>query len=115
LEKEGNVELSRNLQIATAAVDSTGLCLFVAFCILDNAEAFQAIIDMLNAEYGISLTADDVTELGKFVLRTEREFNKAAGFTNKDDRLPEFFGDQCAPHNTTWDFTEEEIDEVFNF
>ncbi len=115
LGKEGNVELSRNLQIATAAVDSTGLCLFVAFCILDNAEAFQAIIDMLNAEYGISLTADDVTELGKFVLRTEREFNKAAGFTDKDDRLPEFFSDECPPHNTTWDFTDEEIDEVFNF
>ena len=36
LKKEGQVELSRNLQIATAAVDSTGLCLFVAFPVLDN-------------------------------------------------------------------------------
>lgn len=115
LEKAGNVELSRNLQIATAAVDSTGLCLFVAFCILDNGEAFQAIIDMLNAQYSLSLTADDVTELGKFVLRTEREFNKAAGFTNRHDRLPEFFKEECPPHNTTWDFTDEEVDEVFNF
>ena len=33
LQKEGNVELSRNLQIATAAVDSTGMCLFIAFAI----------------------------------------------------------------------------------
>lgn len=115
LGKEGNVELSRNLQIATAAVDSTGLCLFIAFCVLDNADAFQAVVDMLNAQYGLSLTGDDVTELGKFVLRTEREFNKAAGFTNKDDRLPEFFNEECPPHNTTWDFTGEEIDEVFNF
>lgn len=115
LQKEGNVELSRNLQIATAAVDSTGLCLFIAFCVLDNAEAFQAVVDMINAQYGLSLTGDDVTELGKFVLRTEREFNKAAGFTIKDDRLPEFFKEECPPHNTTWDFTEEEIDEVYNF
>lgn len=115
LEKNGNVELSRNLQIATAAVDSTGLCLFVAFCILDNAEAFQAVIDMINAEYDLNLTANDVTELGKFVLRTEREFNKRAGFTSKDDRLPEFFAEECSPHDATWDFTEEEIDEVFNF
>lgn len=115
LKKDGQIELSRNLQIATAAVDSTGLCLFVAFCILDNAEAFQSIIDMINAQYGISLTADDVTELGKFVLRTERAFNKAAGLTNKDDRLPEFFKEELAPHNTTWDFTEAEMDEVHNF
>ena len=31
LKPEGQVELSRNLQIATAAVDSTGMCLFIAF------------------------------------------------------------------------------------
>ena len=31
LKKEGNIERSRNLQIATAAIDATGLCLFVAF------------------------------------------------------------------------------------
>ncbi|MEG6521500.1 aldehyde ferredoxin oxidoreductase family protein [Desulfotomaculum sp. 1211_IL3151] len=115
LGKGGQVELSRNLQIATAAVDSTGLCLFVAFCILDNADAFQAIIDMLNAQYSLSLTADDVTELGKTVLRAERKFNELAGFTKADDRLPEFFKEECPPHNTTWDFTEEEVNEVFNF
>jgi len=116
LVKEGNMDLSRNLQIATAAVDSTGLCLFVAFCILDNAEAFQAIIDMLNAQYGLSLTADDVTELGKTVLRTERAFNQGAGFTAKHDRLPEFFKEEtCPPHNAVWDFTDEEIDAFWNF
>ncbi|KLU59977.1 putative oxidoreductase YdhV [Peptococcaceae bacterium CEB3] len=115
LQKQGQVELSRNLQIATAAVDSAGLCLFVAFAVLDIPAAFDAIVDMLNAQYGLSLTGDDISELGKTVLRTERAFNKAAGFTNKDDRLPEFFKEECPPHNATWDFTEEEIDEVFNF
>ncbi len=116
LVKEGNIDLSRNLQIATAAVDSTGLCLFVAFCILDNAEAFQAIIDMLNAQYGLSMTADDVTELGKTVLKTERAFNQGAGFTAKHDRLPEFFKrETCPPHDAIWDFTDEEIDSFWNF
>lgn len=113
LSKEGQVDLSRNLQIATAAVDSTGLCLFVAFCILDNPDAFQAIIDMINAQYGLTLTADDVTELGKTVLRTERKFNELAGFTKADDRLPEFFSEECPPHNTTWDLTGEELDAVY--
>ncbi len=61
------------------------------------------------------MTADDVTALGKSVLTTERDFNKRAGFTKEDDRLPEFFQEECPPHNTTWDFTDEEVDEVFNF
>ena len=116
LKKEGQVELSRNLQIATAALDTAGLCIFVAFPALDSPEAFTAIVDMLNARFGINLTPDDVTELGKNILRTEHEFNLAAGFTNKDDRLPEFFSREALPpHNVVWDFTDEEIDEFWNF
>jgi len=115
LKKEGQVELSRNLQIATAAIDSAGMCLFIAFAILDIPDGFNAMVDMINAQYGLSLTADDVAALGKSILKAERGFNQRAGFTNADDRLPEFFEEECPPHNTTWDFTEEEIDEVMNF
>ncbi|MDK2984608.1 MAG: aldehyde:ferredoxin oxidoreductase [Clostridia bacterium] len=115
LDKAGQVELSRNLQIATAAVDSTGLCLFVAFCILDNPDALPAVVEMLNAQYNLTLTLEDVTELGKYVLKTEREFNNKAGFTSKDDRLPEFFKEEFPPHGVKWDFTGEELDELFNW
>lgn len=115
LNKDGQVELSRNLQIATAAVDSTGMCLFIAFAILDIANGFNALVDMINAQYGLALTGDDVTALGKTILKAERGFNERAGFTKAHDRLPEFFEEECPPHNTTWDFTDEEIDEVFNF
>ncbi|GFK94359.1 putative oxidoreductase YdhV [Fundidesulfovibrio magnetotacticus] len=115
LGKEGQVELSRNLQIATAAVDSTGMCLFIAFAILDIADGFNALVDMINARYNLSLTGDDVTALGKTILKAERDFNRRAGFTNAHDRLPEFFEEPCPPHNVVWDFTDEEIDEVFNF
>jgi len=114
LKTDGQIELSRNLQIATAAVDSTGLCLFVAFAVLDEAEALPKVVDMINAQYGTNLTLNDVTELGKAVLSWEREFNKKAGFTNAHDRLPEFFTEEeCPPHNTTFDFTGEQLDEVF--
>jgi len=115
LKKEGQVELSRNLQIATAAVDSTGMCVFVAFPVLDIPEALTAIVDMLNARYGIALTGDDVTALGKSILKTEHAFNLAAGFTNKDDRLPEFFREPVPPHDAVWDFTDEEIDAFWDF
>ncbi|MEW6065073.1 MAG: aldehyde ferredoxin oxidoreductase family protein [Bacillota bacterium] len=113
---EGQVELSRNLQIATAAVDATGLCLFVAFAVLDNPEGLPTIVEMLNAQYGLELTVDNVVELGQSILKNEREFNAKAGFTNADDRLPEFFyTDKLAPHNTVFDVTDAELDTVFNF
>ncbi len=116
LSKDGQIELSRNLQIATAAIDSTGMCLFVAFAALDDAECLPALIDLINARYGISLTGDDVTNLGKSILKTERAFNQAAGLNNADDRLPEFFyREPLPPHNTVVDFTPEEIDSFWNF
>ena len=115
LKKEGQVELSRNLQVATAAVDSTGLCLFVAFALLDNPEGLPTVVEMLNAQYGLELTVADVITLGQNILKTEREFNKQAGFTSAHDRLPEFFSENLPPHNVNFDFTGEELDEVFNF
>ncbi|MBU1564428.1 MAG: aldehyde ferredoxin oxidoreductase [Proteobacteria bacterium] len=116
LTKVGQVELSRNLQIATAAIDSTGMCLFIAFAALDNAECLPALIDLINARFDLSLTGDDVVNLGKYILKTERTFNTAAGFTATDDRLPEFFySEPLPPHNVTFDFTGEEIDTFWDF
>jgi len=115
LEKEGQIELSRTLQMVTAAVDSTGLCLFVAMALSDDPLALPAMVDLLNARYGEELTPDDVVMLGRRILLTEHEFNMAAGFTNKDDRLPEFFSESLPPHNAVWDFSGEEIDEFWNF
>lgn len=116
LKKDGQVELSRNLQIATAAVDSTGMCIFIAFPALDIPECLPALIDMINARFGISLTGEDVTNLGKHILKVERQFNIEAGFSNIHDRLPEFFKtEKVAPHDAIWDFTDAEIDEFWNF
>ncbi|WP_457572724.1 aldehyde ferredoxin oxidoreductase family protein [Desulfolithobacter sp.] len=116
LSKEGQIELSRNLQIATAAIDSTGMCLFIAFAALDDETCLPALIDMINARFGINLTGDDVTNLGATILKTERAFNLAAGFTSKDDQLPEFFMEEpIAPHNVVWDYTEEEIAKFWDF
>ena len=113
----GQIELARNLQIATAYLtDSTGMCLFIAFAILDQPDTFQALVDLINAFTGESFTADDLAEKGKAVLKIEREFNAAAGFTSKDDRLPDYFQKEpLAPHNITFQVSDEELDEVFNW
>jgi aldehyde:ferredoxin oxidoreductase len=116
LSKEGQVELSRKLQIATAAIDSTGMCIFIAFPMLDIPETFDSLIEMLNAKSGSKLVADDFLALGRHILKTEHAFNKAAGFGKVQDRLPEFFTyEPIPPHNAVWDFTGEELDEFWNF
>ena len=116
LKAEGQADLSQNLQIATAALDSTGLCLFVAFCILDNKDAFAAIYEMLNARYGLKLQEEDITALGKKVLKIERNFNEKAGFSKADDRLPYFFEkERVMPHKEIFDVSSSQLDSVFDF
>ena len=59
------------------------------------------------------LTADDVTALGQRILKVERAFNAAAGFTAKDDRLPRFFQTEpLPPHNVVFDVPDAELDSV---
>lgn len=115
LKKEGQVELSRNLQVATAAIDSTGLCLFVAFPILDEADALPQIVKMINAQYNTTISVEDVISLGQNILKVEKQFNKDAGFTKSHDRLPEFFKENLKPHNVTFDITDEELDTTLEF
>jgi aldehyde:ferredoxin oxidoreductase len=116
LKPEGQVELSRNLQIATAAIDASGMCVFIAFAILDQPDTFQALLDLLGSFSGQTCTADDVNELGKSILTLEREFNAKAGFTPADDRLPDYFKtENLPPHNIGFGVTDEELDQVFNF
>lgn len=115
LNPEGQVEASRNLQIATAAADCTGLC-FMAYVALTTPEGGGALLKAINAKFGTQLGPDDVPALGLRVLQTEREFNRKAGFTSKDDRLPEFFyKEPLPPHNTVFSIPDEEIDRTFDF
>ncbi|MFP4649650.1 MAG: aldehyde ferredoxin oxidoreductase family protein [Desulfobacterales bacterium] len=116
LKPEGQIELSRDLQVATAAIDSTGMCLFIAFAILDQQETFQAMLDMINSFHGLDFTADDVTDMGKKILKLERDFNERAGFGPKDDRLPEYFRKEALePHNITFQVSDNDLDTVYNF
>jgi aldehyde:ferredoxin oxidoreductase len=113
LRTEGQVDLSRALQINTAVIDSSGMCLFVAFPVIDQPETFTAFVELVNSFYGIEA---DVTAFGQQILSAERDFNARAGFTAIDDRLPRFFETEpLAPHNVTFNVTHEELDSVFNW
>jgi len=107
------VEMARNFQYATAFIDTSGHCLFIAFAILDIPTGFEGMIEECNGVLGTDWNADDVTRIGKEVIDMERAFNRAAGFTKADDRLPEFMKNEpLPPHNTVWDVSDEELDRV---
>jgi aldehyde:ferredoxin oxidoreductase len=116
LTPEGQVELSRELQITTAAVDSTGMCLFVAFPAMDQPETFQALLDLLNSFYGLNLGPADVAELGKSILKNERDFNIKAGLCAAEDRLPSFMTtEELSPHNIVFQVKDDDLDKVYNW
>ncbi len=80
---EGKAALVKAFQDATAAVDSSGLCLFTTFAwTLDD---FHPQIDAA-CEGDWSL--DHLLEVGERIWNLERQFNLDAGFTGKDDTLP---------------------------
>jgi aldehyde:ferredoxin oxidoreductase len=114
LTNEGKATLSRNFQTATAFIDSSGHCLFIAFAILDIASGFQGMIDECNGVYGTSWTADDVSAYGAAVLKKERTFNEAAGIREEADRMPEFMlTEPLPPHNQVFDIPDEALDSVY--
>ncbi len=116
LKPDGQVDLSRRLQISTAALDATGLCLFTTYTMYDGPEALEMILAMTNAHLGTNVDLEWWTELGKDILRKERDFNTRAGFTAADDRLPDFFEDEpLPPHNTVFDVPHDELDTVIDF
>jgi aldehyde:ferredoxin oxidoreductase len=107
-------ELARNFLEATAFIDSTGHCLFIAFAILDIASGFEGLVEECNGVLGTEWTMDDVGRVGKEILTKERAFNEAAGMTNLDDRMPEFMRiEKLPPHDVIWDVSDETLDAVF--
>jgi aldehyde:ferredoxin oxidoreductase len=107
-------EMSRNLQYSTAVIDTTGHCLFTAFAVLDIPEGLEGMVEEVNGVLGADLTVDDIPDIGKSVIETERKFNSEAGFTKEDDRLPEFMQEEeLPPHNDVFDVSDEELDKVF--
>jgi len=116
LKPEGQADLSRAFQIATAAVDSTGMCLFVTFATATQPETNQAFLDLITSFTGTAMTDDGVMELGKSILKNERDFNLRAGMTAEHDRLPEYFKKEpLPPHNITFQVSDKDLDSVHNF
>src|SRR3989441_286966 len=94
MDLESLVSQSLLHQTRVAANDSLGLCIFGMSVTNPNTEF---IANAANAAHGTSLTKDFFEALGRDALRFEKEFNRQADFTEKDDELPEFFYTEPIP------------------
>jgi aldehyde:ferredoxin oxidoreductase len=113
---DGQAEVSRATQIATAAHDSTGLCDFTASVAHDIPAAGEAMLKMIGVRLGKGFTAEDKYALGVRIMRAEREFNRKAGFTAKDDRLARMFYEEALPpHNVKVVISDEDMDSALRF
>ncbi|MDX2287708.1 MAG: aldehyde ferredoxin oxidoreductase family protein [Hyphomicrobiaceae bacterium] len=80
---DGKPALVKAFQDATAAVDSSGLCVFTTF-----AWTLNDIAPQVNAACEGTWTPERLLETGERIWNMERIFNNRAGLTAADDNLP---------------------------
>ncbi len=108
---EGQRELSLDLQLGAAMLDTTGLCLFARPPVFGDP---QLMVDLINGCYGWDWSVAHLEEMKRSVLKMELEFNQKAGHTAADARMPEYMTlEPLPPHNTVFDVPDSEIDAVF--
>jgi aldehyde:ferredoxin oxidoreductase len=81
---EGKAGLVKAFQDATAAVDSSGTCVFTTFAL-----SGEDIAPMVDAACEGDWSVERFVEVGERIWNMERQYNIAAGFTGADDTLPE--------------------------
>ena len=81
---EGKAGLVKAFQDATAVFDSSGLCVFTSF-----AWTLADVQPQLQAACEGDWSMEKLELVGERIWNLERQFNNAAGFTHKDDNLPQ--------------------------
>jgi aldehyde:ferredoxin oxidoreductase len=115
LKPDGQVAASRNAQISAASLDTLGVCLLVGGA-LRTPDGGRALLQALKAKLGMNLEPEAIPAFGMKALQAEREFNRKAGFTSQDDRLPEFFyKEPLPPHNKVFLVSDGDLDSLFSF
>ena len=110
---DGAVEASKGIQPVFAFVDCAGLCLFASFA-LGGPEGGEAFFRAMSAKLGKPFGPEDMIAMGMQTIQAELEFNRKAGLTKADDRLPAFFRQEALPpHNAVFQVNDEELDGIF--
>ncbi len=109
-ENKGKLDLSYELQLYTAILDSLGCCYFIG----PSYENMGIVKGALNAMYNLELTRVDVINIGKSILKVELDFNAKAGILQDRNDVPEFFRTESSePTGLKFTFTKEELNQFW--
>jgi aldehyde:ferredoxin oxidoreductase len=104
--------VSNKLQVAIAFYDSM-MCLFTFSHAANN---LPLLGELWAALYGGSSDFSRVAQLGVKTILTEKAFNKGAGMTLEDDKLPEFFyNEKSVATGSKFDIDDYELEVIFDF
>lgn len=105
------LDISLDAQVACAATDSLGLCVFGRSV---TNESLDFLANAINNALGTDLEQSFFSEIGRETLKLESEFNRQAGFTADDDELPAFFYDEpLHPTDNVARFHGQEVHRIF--
>ena len=104
----GSIEMllkaSTSSQIHMAAIDSMGLCMFAQSGGIENLLRAVAVIS------GEQFGRQEWQELGRRCLMAEIDFNRRAGLTKEDDRLPDmFYEEPLAPYHEAVPYADKDL------
>ena len=112
LSNEGQAKRSRDAQILNATIDSAGYCLLALPA--KGKLIYEVLAKLINARYGKNLKEEDVINIGINTIREELAFNRAAGWTDVQNRLPGFMEtEKLPPNDVVFDVQQEEMDAMF--
>jgi len=86
--------LSRRAQPLAMIADFMGLCLFVMPALGAHLDKLGQICEQY---CGLKISGDELLAAAEKALQVEREFNRRAGLSPAQDRLPEFMMDEPLP------------------
>jgi aldehyde:ferredoxin oxidoreductase len=105
-DNKGKLDLSFELQVYTAVLDSMGCCYFIG----PSYENMKIVANALNAMYGLNLKREDIIRIGENILKTELDFNEKAGIGTELNDIPDFFTqEESIPSNLKFTFNQKEL------
>ncbi len=103
----GKAALVQFFQNETASIDSLVLCKFASFAVREKGFA-----NLLSTATGVDYSTEEFQKCGERIWNLERLFNIRAGFSRKDDMLPERFFESGGINKEEF---EKALDEYYQF
>jgi aldehyde:ferredoxin oxidoreductase len=111
LSSDGQIERSRKAQIDALLMDTAGFCYFNF--LQGNREL---MVKLLNGLHGLDCQEGDVLNMAIEALKEEICFNRKAGISEAEDRLPLFLSTEpLPPTNAVFDIPKEDLEKTLVF